>query len=149
MSSWLDKLPSNEKQKIKDRFRMSASAYEKMRESVKGPEDLKDELQWNEMMAQLKFTLETEKKIKDALKQQIESDMKESGIEAVLQNSDIPQEIRQQLESGKFDVTVGAPKEDEHDQLILVPEGNVDEKIPVRFSMSETYVSQLTDTHTA
>ena len=128
---------------------MSPSAYEKMRERVKGPEDLKDELMWNEAMAQLKFTLETEKTVKDALKKQIESDMKEGGMEAVLQNPDIPQEIRQQLEDGKFDVTVGAPKEDAHDRLVLVPEGNVDEKMPIRFSMSESYVSQLTDTNTA
>ena len=128
---------------------MSPSEYEKMRERVKGPEDLKDELMWNEAMAQLKFTLETERKIKDALKKQIESDMKEGGIEAVLQNPDIPKEIRDQLENGKFDVTVDAPKEDAHDQLVLVPEGNVGEKIPIRFSMSETYVSQLTDTQTA
>jgi len=143
--TWLDKLPSGEKQKIRERFRMSPAAYEKMRESVKGPEDLEKEQAWNEAMAQLKFTLETEPEAQKALAEQISSDIEEGGIESVLENSDISTEIQSSIESGNFEVTIDAPSEDAHDQIVLVPEGNISEKIPIRFSLSETYVSQLGD----
>lgn len=141
--SWLDKLPSGEKERVRERFRMSPAAYEKMRERVKGPEDLKEEMQWNESMAQLKFALETEKELKDALTEQIASDIESSGLEKVLENSDLPKEIRDQLKRGEFDVHVDTPAEAERDNIVLVPEGNIAEKIPINFSLSETYVSQL------
>ncbi|PIR54176.1 hypothetical protein COU75_02220 [Candidatus Peregrinibacteria bacterium CG10_big_fil_rev_8_21_14_0_10_42_8] len=141
--SWLDKFPSGEKERVRERFRMSPAAYEKMRERVKGPEDLKEEMQWNEAMAQLKFALETEKELKDALIEQIASDIESGGLESVLESVDLPQEIRDQLERGEFDVHVDTPVESERDQIVLVPEGNITEKIPINFSLSETYVSQL------
>lgn len=145
MNSWLDMLPSNERQKIREKYKMSPSAYEKLRQKVKGPEDLQEEMQWNEAMAQLRFDLETEPHMKDALKKQIEKDIAEQGIDAVLQNPDVPQELRDQIANGKFEVTVDSVSEDVSDQLTIHPEGNVSEKIPVSQSLTETYVSQLQD----
>ena len=141
--TWLDKLPGGEKQKIQERFRMSPAAYEKMRENVKGPEDLEKEQAWNESMAQLKFTLETEPEAKAALIEQIVSDIESGGLESVIENTDLPQEVIDNLREGEFDVIIDATREDAHDQIVLVPEGNVNEKIPISFSLSETYVSQL------
>lgn len=122
---------------------MSAAAYEKLREKVKGPEDLEREMNHNEVMAQLRFDLETQPHMKDALKKQIEKDMAEGGIEAVLQNPDVPSELKQQLEQGNFDVTVASPSESEPDQLVIAPEGNVAEHIPIKSSVSDSYLSQL------
>jgi hypothetical protein len=141
--TWLDKLPGGEKQKIQERFRMSPAAYEKMRENVKGPEDLEKEQARNEAMAQLKFTLETEPEVQKALAEQIASDIESGGLESVIENTELPQETKDQLEKGEFEVSIDAPDENAHDQIVLVPEGNVNEKIPISFSLSETYVSQL------
>lgn len=143
MSSWLDILPSNERQKIREKYKMSAAAYEKLREKVKGPEELQEELNRNEIMAQLKFDLETQPEMKEALKKQLEQDLKEQGIEAMLKNPDISAELRQQLESGAFEVTVASPSEKEPDQLVVVPEGNISERAALSTSVQDSYLSQL------
>ncbi len=142
-NSWLDILPSSERQKIREKYRLSAAAYEKLREKVKGPEDLREEMIRNEIMARLRFGLETEPALKDALKKQIEKDITEKGIEAVLSSPGLPDILRQLLESGRFDVTVASPSEHEPDQLVVVPEGNVQEKLPVHMSLTNAYLSQL------
>lgn len=144
MGSWLDQLPSGEQQKVRARFRMSPAAYEKMRERVKGPEDLKEEQEWNEEMAQLKFTLETEKPVKDALKEQIISDIENGGIESITEDTNLSPETEKQIEQGQFEITVDSVTEDSNDQLVIVPEGNVGEKIPIRFSLTQSYMSEIT-----
>lgn len=141
--SWLDILPSSERQKIREKYKMSAAAYEKLREKVKGPKELKEEMAYNEMMAKLRFDLETMPELKKALKNQIEKDIAEQGIEAVLSNPSIPKELQSYIESGAFDVTVASPAEDEPDQIVLVPEGNVSERLAVSSTLSDTYLSQL------
>ena len=128
MNSWLDMLPSSERQKIREKYKLSPAAYEKLRQKVKGPEQLGEEMQRNELMAKLKFALETEPKVKEALKQQVEKDFSEQGIE-------VPE--------GEFDVTVDSISESEPDQIVLVPEGNVSEKVSVPTSLADTYLSQL------
>jgi len=136
-------MPSSERQKVREKYKLSAAAYEKLREKVKGPEDLERESQWNEAMAQLRFGLETEPEMKKALKAQIEKDIAQQGIEAVLANPDIPKEMKQQLESGSFEVDVDSPTEDVSDQLVVKPEGNIGESIPVSKTLTESYLSQL------
>ena len=141
--AWLDKLPGTAKQKERMKYKMSARAYEKLRQKVVGPEKAKEAMKWNEAMAQLKFGLETEPEFKEALKQQIEKDMAEQGIEAVLDMSEVPANLKQQLESGDFDVSIVSPSEDVPDQLVLTPEGNIGEAIPVSKTLMESYISQL------
>lgn len=136
-------LPSSERQKVREKYKMSAAAYEKLRQKVKGPEQLKEEMQWNDIMAQLRFTMETEPRVKEALKKQIEKDIKEQGLEAVLQSPDLPAEIKKQLEQGRFEVTIDSPSEDAPDQIVVNPEGNISEKLPITLSMTESYLSQL------
>ena len=137
MNSWLDTLPISERQKIREKYKLSAAAYEKLREKVKGPEDIQEEMHWNEKLAELRFGVETEPQMKEALKKQIEKDITEQGIEAVLELSDEPLEVTSPLESGSFDVSIDS------NQIALAPEGNVEEKIPIRKAMMESYLSQL------
>lgn len=143
--SWLDMLPASERQKVHETYKMSAAAYEQWREKVRerGPEYIEKEQEWNEMMAQLKFALDSEPLLKEALKSQIEKDLSQQGIEAVLNDPDVSQDILMSLEQGQFDITVDAPTETEHEALVLVPEGRVSEKLPITFQLTEVYVSQL------
>lgn len=143
MSSWLDLIPGNERQRIKEKYKLSESAYEKLRDKVKGPEDIAEEMLWNEAMAQLKFGMETEPHMGEALKKQIEKDIAEQGIDAVLDNSDLSDEVQKLLREGKFDVRVDAPANNAPDQIVIKPEGNVSDKLPIRMSLCQSYVSQL------
>ena len=143
MSTWLDNLPGNERQRIKEKFRLSEAAYEKLREKVKGPEDLQKEMLWNESMAQLKFGLETEPHMGEALKKQIEKDIKEKGIEDIIDIADLPENVRLAIEQGKFEVTIDAPSPTAQDQIVIQPEGNITDKLPVQKKLSQVYVAQL------
>ncbi len=141
--SWLDHLPAHERERIREKYKMSAAAYEKLREKVKGPEDLAQEMIWNERMAQLKFGMDSEPALKQALKKQIERDIAEQGVEAVLENFDLSSDMKTAIEHGKFTIAVDSPMNHTNDQLVVCPEGNVAEKIPVNLSLTQTYVTQL------
>ena len=55
-SSWLDRIPSREREKIRKRLR-SPEEYERLREKVKGPEDLEREMERNAEFAEARLTL--------------------------------------------------------------------------------------------
>ena len=130
MAQWLDRLPSPERAKIRARCR-SPEAYEKLRECVKGPEDLERELEKNSKLAELKFAMETEPALKQELKESIQEDIKEHGVEAVLEKSF----------EGDFDIAIDTNPETNQDQLVVLPEGSVSEKIPITPAFNEKYVS--------
>jgi len=138
--SWLDILPSSERAKIRQRLR-SPEAYERLREKVKGPEDLKEEMESNSVLAELKLALEMEPVVHEALRQKIDADIKEKGISKVLDVKNISPESKAAVEDGNFDVRVAAGKSS--DALVVHPEGNVAEKIPIKPSYSEQYLSQF------
>lgn len=140
--SYLDHIPSAEREKIRKRMR-SPEAYEALREKVKGPEDLDREMKKNEQLAELHFALETEPAMKDKLKSSIEKDMHEKGIDRLLEDAKISPEARKALEAGRFQIAVESNKDTHHDQLMMIPEGKVQEKIPLRPAFSERYTSQL------
>jgi len=140
MSTWLDQLPSNERARIRARLR-SPEAYEKLREKVKGPEDMEQEMEKNEALAELSFALETEPVVKDALKTQIEKDIAEQGVEAVF--GEVSPDRIYLLEQGKFEIDVDASADSAQEQLVVIPEGTVNEKIPLTQNMSEKYVRQF------
>jgi len=108
--------------------------YERLRESVKGPEDLEREMKNNEQMADLKFALETEPVIKESLKKNIKEDIDAHGIDSVLESS---------AELGNFDIAIETNPETHQDQLVVLPEGNVSEHIPVTIKFNDKYISQL------
>ncbi|MDD3897127.1 MAG: hypothetical protein PHU04_04835 [Candidatus Peribacteraceae bacterium] len=143
MSTWLDLIPSRERQKLRELKKRSPEEYERLRERVKSVEQIAEEMDRNEQLAELSFALEAEPTLKDALRRQIEQDMREQGVAAVLEAADLPEGVRTQLERGTFDVRVDAHPETQQDQLVVVPEGNVQETIPVRSSLGEQYVQQF------
>ena len=143
MSDWLDRIPSHEREKVRKRLR-SPAEYERLREKVKGPEDLEKEMDRNEAMAELSFALETEPPLKEALKNQVQEDAKEQGIEAVFDGLDSASpEAVAALREGRFTLEVRSDAETHHDQLVAVPEGNVQEKIPVTHTFAESYAASL------
>lgn len=140
--SYLDHIPSAERERIRKRMR-SPEAYEKLRECVRGPEDLEREMEKNEKMAEVSFSLESDPKAHEALRSQVERDIKEQGIEAVLEA--VPQEAdtKKAIERGKFRLAVSSHPKTHHDQIMVAPEGNVQEKLPLQLKYSEKYVVQL------
>lgn len=140
-SSFMDHIPSHEREKIRKRLR-SPEAYEKLRDTVKGPEDLEREMARSEKLAELNFAMESEPKTHDAVKKQVEKDIAEQGVEKVLEHHP-PVDAKKSLEQGKFIVQVSAHPKTHQDALVVVPEGNIQEKLPIKPSFSDRYVSQF------
>jgi len=135
MSKWLDLLPSHEKAKIRARCR-SPEEYERLRERVKGPEDLEREMKINESFANLSFLLETQPKLKEEFCDQVRKDIKESGVDKVLEESvEIGEEI---------DIAVQEDPDTREDRLVLILPGKVREVIPINKKFSEKYLKQFT-----
>ncbi|MEK7563582.1 MAG: hypothetical protein AAB544_04280 [Patescibacteria group bacterium] len=140
--SFLDHLPSRERENIRKRLR-SPEEYERIREKVKGPEDLERELKRSEQMAEVKFRLETEPETMEKLQNRIADDLEERGVEGVLEDDQLTAESRTALEHGKFMVSVEAHPQTQEDSLVLIPEGNIQDKLPVKPAMSERYIQSL------
>jgi hypothetical protein len=139
MSTWLDRLPTPERQRLREKLR-SPAEYEKLRERVKGPEDLEREMEKNEYMADLQFALETEPAVEQALKEQILDDLRERGAEEIVEGDTA---ALQKIESGKFDVRVVTNRETQQEQIVLVPEGTVAERFPLQVTISEQYAAAM------
>lgn len=139
--SWLDILPSSERARVRKKLR-SPAAYEKLRQSVKGPEQIEAEMQKNEALAELRFALETEPVVQEKLKQQVEEDVGEQGLEAIFEVSGASPEALQKLQNGAFEIQVEAPENDQ-EQIVALPEGLVSEKIPFQPRYSEKFTGSL------
>ncbi len=142
MSDYVDHLPSQERERIRKRMR-SPEAYERLREKVKGPEDLESEMEKSEKLAELHFALESDRAASEKLKATIEKDISEQGIENILETDQLSPDMKKQLEAGQFTVTVSAHPSTHEDALVVLSEGVIQEKIPVKQSMSETYSGQV------
>lgn len=137
--SFLDHIPSREREKIRKKMR-SPEAYERLREKVKGPEDLEKELDAAEKMAELSFALETEPRMQEKLKATIENDLNEKGIDALVDGHEhLPHGVAAMLLEGKFSVDVSEHPSTHEDTVMLVPEGNIHEKIPLKQNLSNAY----------
>ena len=139
--SFLDNLPNSERQKLLKRMR-SPEAYEKLRESVKGPEDLERELEKMDVMAEMHFALESDPRAQESLKKTVEKAM-EQGIESVLDDPSVSPEAKKSLEAGKFKLTVSTHPKTHYDQVMVVPEGNMQEKIPVNQKLNDQLVTSF------
>ncbi len=140
-NSFLDHLPSQEREKIRKRMR-SPEEYERLREKVKGPEDLEREMKKSEQMAEANFRLETEPETAERLQNAIADDINERGVEGVLEG-EIPEDVQRVLEQGNFTVSVEAHPQTHEDTLVVIPEGNIQDKMPVKPILSEGYVQSL------
>ncbi len=101
--SYLDHIPSQEREKIRKRMR-SPEEYERLRDKVKGPEDLEREMQRNSEFAEAKLHLEFDPKMQEKAKDAISSFVKEQGMESAFESSS--DKLKELLKSGKFEVTV-------------------------------------------
>lgn len=141
--SFLDHLGGPEKERIVKRLR-SPEAYEKLRETVKGPEDLERALDHAEKMAELHFALVSNREQHDALKSVVERTAQREGAEGVAEEGiDLSDEARAAIVDGRFRLEVSAHEETNDDALMIVPEGNVQEKVPVNVSLTNVCLSQL------
>lgn len=141
--NFLDHLPSLEREKIRKRLR-SPEEYERLREKVKGPEDLERELKRSEMLADVHFAIESDPAKKEALKSRVESSIAESGVEAVLEKgTKLSPEMKKVIEAGKFTVAISSHPKTHDDHVVVMPEGKVAEKFPVRSSLAERFVAGL------
>lgn len=140
--SFLDHLPSQEREKIRKRMR-SPEAYERLREKVKGPEDLEREMDRSEKLAEAHLAMESEPQLKQNLKSSVERDIAEQGIDTLVDVENISDEMRTAIEQGKFDVAIDAHPDTNDDALVIISEGNVQEKIPVKQSFAEKHVAQM------
>lgn len=142
--SFLDHLAGPEKQRIIKRLR-SPEAYERLRENVKGPEDLERALDHAEKMAELHFALESQEYERERMKSIVEKSVSEQGIENVLEAPrDSSEEAKRAITEGRFHLEVSPHTETHKDTLMIVFEGSVQERVPVKMSLAEVCVSQLT-----
>lgn len=117
----------------------SPEEYERLRERVKGPEDLEREMAQNELLAELKFTLETEPHVQEELRKELEKDLREQGLEQMVEVSGLSPDAKNALEQGKFTVSLQSNAETGHEQVVLQPEGNVSEKVALQQRVSDRY----------
>lgn len=136
--SFLDHLGGPEKQRILKRLR-SPEAYERLREKVKGPEDLERALDRAERIAELHFALETDRAAHERMKSIVERAVREDPDGTFEADTEIPAAVKE----GRFTLAVVPHEETHEDALTVLPEGNVQEKIPVRAALLEECLSQL------
>lgn len=108
--SFLDHLPSQEREKIRKRLR-SPEEYERLREKVKGPEDLEREMEKNAEFAEATLALESDPKAQEKAKDAVRAFVAEKGMDSALEGNVSPEMISR----GLFTVTViekakGEPK---------------------------------------
>lgn len=115
----------------------SPAAYEKLRESVKGPEELEREMEQNEAMAELKFALETEPRVQEVLCQEVEKYVQEEGIENITEAT-VSAAAMQAIEAGNFSLAIES-SDQQPDQLVLQVEGNVNEKLPIKPAITNRF----------
>ncbi len=139
---WLDHLPSHEREKIRKKMR-SPEAYEKLRERVRGPEDLEREMRRNEQVAEFRFALESDPALRQSLKSEVQREWREQGMEAVVDAGKLSPEQRRALEKGNFTLTISAHPSTHQDQLMVLPEGAVQEKLPLKPAVSDRYIGQF------
>ena len=122
---------------------MSPEAYEKLRERVKGPEDLEKEMEKSAGLAELRLEMETKPEVGERLRSSIGADMREQGSAEVFDLQLASPDAQKALEQGKFTLSVSSHPLTHEDALVAMPEGNVQEKLPVKPAFSEKYVSQV------
>ena len=135
--SYLDHLPSREREKIRKRMHLSAEAYEALREKVKGPEDLEKEMKRNEQIAELRFALESEKIFQESSREKIQS-----ALDHAFEYPLTPEQ-KQKIEAGKFHLTVASHPATHIDALVAISEGKIEEKLPIKPVVTDQFLSTL------
>lgn len=149
-SSWIDHIPSQEREKIRKRLR-SPEEYERLREKVKGPEDLEREMEKNAEFAEARLALESDPKTQEKSRDAVRAFASEQGTDAALEGA--PTSAGESLSKGNFDVVV---TEKNHEPCLAVklqqpekgptsaPSGNVSEVFPLKPALQQQILSSFT-----
>ena len=139
MSSWLDRIPSRERMRLRSRPRRSPEEYAREREAKLGEtvERASEQAEFERGLAELSFALETEPRVQEALVKQVQEDMKAQRIDALIDDGQLSDAARAALMQGAMTVSVSG------DQVMLVPEGNVQEALPLKKKVADQYVRQF------
>ncbi len=150
-SSWIDHIPSQEREKIRKRMR-SPEAYEKLREKVKGPEDLEREMEKNAEFAETKLAIETDPSAQEKSKETVKAFVAEKGSDAAFESSS--DGLQEALRSGNFEVSVDAQSKEPRLAVKMknapqktptdAPSGNVSEVFPLKASLQQKIVASFT-----
>lgn len=148
--SYLDHIPSQEREKIRKRMR-SPEAYERLRDSVKGPEDLEREMEKNADFAEVKLTLETEPGAQEKARNTVQEYAREQGADAVLES--LPRGAKEALKKGNFDVTVDHTSHEPRLAITLknspqssgseAPMGNIAEALPLKPALQQQILASF------
>lgn len=141
--SYLDNLPSQEREKIRKRMR-SPEEYERLREKVKGPEDLESEMEKNAEFAEARLSLESDPQAQEKAKETVKASMTEQGIEATLEKGS--EALRDAIPRGQFDVVVTENEKGEPQIAVTgteAPSGNVAEVFPLTQKLQQQILSSF------
>ncbi len=150
--SYLDHLPSHEREKIRKRLR-SPEEYERLREKVKGPEDLEREMNRNAEFAEAKLHLETEPSVQEHAKDAVAAFIDKQGLDSAFDK--LPASAREALRKGQFEVTVDVSgkeprlavkptaKPKEKKGATDAPSGNVAEVYPLKAALQQQVMASF------
>lgn len=148
MSSYLDHLPSQEREKIRKRLR-SPEEYERLREKVKGPEDLEREMEKNAEFAEARLSLETDPSAQEKGKEEISKQLAEQGIESVLESPN--EEAKKALQEGRFRIVMTEKSKEprlavslQQPQGTEAPSGNVSEVLALTPALQQQLLTSFT-----
>jgi hypothetical protein len=138
----MDGLPSHERERVRKRLR-NPWEYAKLREKVKGPEDLQRELRAAEALADAKLALESDEQAQEGLRRSMHEQVQAQGPESLVDVAKLTPQQRSTLEQGRFTVAVREDAKGTSDALSVVPEGNVSDRLPLKPAASLRYTQQL------
>ena len=85
MNSFLDHIPSHEREKLRKRLR-SPEEYERLRERVKGPEDLEREMEKNAEFAEMSLALESNEQFQEQARKVVQESYSDMSSESILEH---------------------------------------------------------------
>lgn len=150
--SYLDHLPSYEREKIRKRLR-SPEEYERLRECVRGPEDLEREMNGNAEFAEAKLHLESEPSVQESARESIAAFIDTQGLDAAFES--LPTNAMEAMKNGQFEVIVTevnhapalAAKPRSHAGedagTTDAPMGNVAEVFPLKTALQQQVMASL------
>ncbi len=122
----------------------SMEEYAESREGIKDVKEISQEMKESARLAELDLELQTDVRVQEKLKETVKSDMKKHGLEDLFaQGTKVSPEAKKALEQGNFRMAVAPHPVTHKDTLVALPEGKIAEKLPVKPSFSNQYVSQL------
>ncbi|MEK7137513.1 MAG: hypothetical protein AAB853_04490 [Patescibacteria group bacterium] len=141
--SWIDILPSLERQKIRERPKRTREEYAEGREKVrKQHERIREDREKNERTAEVLLYIET---YEETLKEKLAAEKLEN-VAGMLQNYDAKQwgQMQKAFSQHQFDLSVATDNSGEpHISMTIdLPEGNAKETLPLAPKLQEALIAR-------